>query len=187
MAQALGRGMILASAHYGNPELLMQAVAALGVPILAVAERLKPEKVYHYMVELRGRHGLRLIPADGPLMEVYRTVRRGEAVALALDRDTTDSGIEVPFLGAAAHLPDGYAKLVARTRAPLVIGFSRRLPGERLRLELEPPYTPPESASREEIYAQALDYGLRALARAVTAHPDQWVLTTPIWNVKRDV
>jgi KDO2-lipid IV(A) lauroyltransferase len=183
-AQALGRGMIAASAHYGNPELLMQAVAALRVPILAVAEHLKPERFYQHTVELRSRHGLRLIPADGRLVEVYRTVRRGEAVALALDRDTTGSGVQVHFLGAPARLPDGYARLVARTRAPLVIGFARRLPGERLRLDMEPPYVPPEEASREEVYAQALDFGVQALARAVTAHPDQWVLTTAIWNVE---
>lgn len=180
--QSLERGLILASAHYGNPELLMQAVAALRVPILAVAEHLYPERFHQYVVELRSRHGLRLISADGPLMEVYRTIRRGEAIALALDRDTTDSGVDTLFLGAPAHLPDGYARLAARTRAPLLIGFARRLPGERIRLDIEPPYVPPENTSREVVYAQALEFGMDALARAVTAHPDQWVLTTRLWK-----
>jgi hypothetical protein len=41
---------------------------------------------------------------------------------------------------------------------------------------------PPEGGRREEVYAQALEYGVQALARAITAHPDQWVLTTPIWK-----
>ncbi len=183
-AQALGRGLVAASAHYGNPELMMHAVVAYGVPVLAVAEHIRPEAAYQYLVKLRSRHGLRLIPADGPLLQVYRTLKRGEGVALALDRDTTDSGVTIPFLGAPARLPDGYARLVARTHAPLVIGFARRLPSERLRLEIQAPYVPSLDSSQEEIYAQALNYGVQALARAVTAFPDQWMLTTPIWHPK---
>ncbi len=184
--QALGRGIIMASAHYGNPELLLHATAAaLKLPILAVAEHLKPERVYQYMVELRTRHGLRIIPADGPLLEVYRTIRRGGAVALPLDRDTTNSGVQVQLLGAPAYLPDGYAKLAARTRAPLVVGMGRCTADNRVHLDLEPPYIPSQDGDRDEIYEQALDYGVQALARAITAHPDQWVLTTPIWSVMR--
>lgn len=183
--RAVGRGMIVASAHYGNPELLMLGVAAAtGVKILTVAEHLKPEEVYRYMVARRSQYGLRLIPADGPLLEVYRVLRRGEAVALALDRDTTDSGVQVSFLGAPAHLPDGYARLVARTRAPLVIGFGRRLAGERVRLDIEPPYVPPPGAPREQVYAQALEHGVQALGRAVSAWPEQWVLTTAVWKAE---
>jgi lauroyl/myristoyl acyltransferase len=182
---ALGRGVVAASAHYGHPEWMMHAIpAAWGTPVLAVAEHLQPEQLYQYMVQLRSRPYLRLIPADGPLLEIYRAVRRGEVVAVALDRDTTGSGVNVSFLGAPAHLPDGYARLVARTRTPFVAGFARRLPDGQMRLEIESPYVPPADASREQVYATVLEVGMQALARAVSAYPDQWVLTTPIWDVE---
>ncbi|MBN1890965.1 MAG: lysophospholipid acyltransferase family protein [Thermoflexales bacterium] len=183
-ALALGRGVVAASAHYGHPEWMMHAIpAAWGTPVLAVAEHLQPEQLYQYMVKLRSRPYLRFIPADGALLEIYRGLRRGEVVAVALDRDTTGSGVDVPFLGANAHMPDGYAKLVARTRAPFVVGFARRLPDGQMHMEIDPPYVPPADASREQVYAQALEIGVQALARAVSAHPDQWVLTTPIWDI----
>lgn len=184
-ALALGRGVVAASAHYGHPEWMMHAIpAAWGTPVLTVAEHLQPEQLYQFMVKLRSRPYLRFIPADGPLLEIYRSLRRGEVVAVALDRDTTGSGVDVPFLGTTAHLPDGYAQLVARTRTPLVVGFARRLPDGQMRMEIEPPYIPLADTSREQVYAQALEFGVQALEKAVSAHPDQWVLTTPIWDVE---
>lgn len=185
-ARALGRGLIMASAHYGNVELLLHATpAALNMPMLAVAEHLKPESVYQYMVALRTRHGLRMIPADGPLRQVYRTIRQGGAALLPLDRDTTASGVWVELFDAPAYLPDGYARLAARTRAPLVVGLGERTPDNRLRLDLPPPYIPAESDDRETVYRQALAYGVDLLRRAIAAHPDQWLLTTPIWKINR--
>jgi lauroyl/myristoyl acyltransferase len=89
--------------------------------------------------------------------------------------------VEVGLCGERAHVPDGYARLAAKTRAPVVIALCRRLPGGRARLELGPAFVPDRAAERDEVYHAALDLGVRALERAVSAHPDQWGLTTPLW------
>jgi lauroyl/myristoyl acyltransferase len=182
-ARALGRGIVLLTAHVGSPEAGMQIVSTTDLPIMGPAEHVQPERLYRYLVDLRTRHGLRLIPSDGSLLELFRALRRNEAVGLALDRDTTNSGVEVDLCGARARVPDGYAHMAAKLRAPLVPAFCYRLPDGRAQLNIEPMFVPDAqaSANREQAYRAALDFGVRALERAVTTHPDQWIVTTPLW------
>jgi len=179
--RALGRGVLLCSAHLGQFEAGLQIVATNGVPVLAPAEHVQPERLYRFLTDLRTRHGLRFIPSDGSMLEVFRALKRNEAVGLALDRDTTESGVDVTLCGKLAHVPDGYARIAAKTRVPLVTGFCYRLPDGRARIEMQAMHLPDPTADRNEVYRAALDFGVQELERAITTHPEQWVLTTPIW------
>jgi lauroyl/myristoyl acyltransferase len=183
VARALGRGLVLLTAHLGNPEAGLQIVGTTDVPVMGPAEHVQPERLYRDLVNLRTRHGLRLIPSDGPLLELFRVLRRNGAVGLALDRDTTNSGAQVMLCGAPARVPDGYAHIAAKLRVPLVPAFCYCLPGHRTQLDIWPMFLPDETADRDEVYRAALDFGVRELERAITTHPEQWVLTTPIWIV----
>jgi len=182
--RALGRGVLLCSAHLGQFEAGLHIVAMNGVPVLAPAEHIQPERLYRFLTDLRTRHGLRFIPSDGSMLELFRALKRGEAVGLALDRDTTESGMDVTLCGKLAHVPDGYARIAAKTRTPLVTGFCYRLPDCGARIEMKAVYLPDPTADREQVYRAALDFGVRELERAITTHPEQWVLTTPIWIEK---
>jgi KDO2-lipid IV(A) lauroyltransferase len=182
--RALGRGVLLCSAHLGQFEAGLHIVATNGMPILAPAEHVQPERLYRFLTDLRTRHGVHFIPSDGSMLELFRVLRRNEAVALALDRDTTESGVDVMLCGKLAHVPDGYARIAAKTRTPLITGFCYRLPDGRARIETQAMYLPDPTADRDAVYRAALDFGVRELERAITAHPEQWVLTTPIWIEK---
>jgi len=182
-ARALGRGVLLCSAHVGHVEAGLQMLALNGLPVMGLAEHVQPERLYQYLVALRTRHGLRFIPTDGSMLELFRALRRNEGVGTMLDLDTTGSGVQVELCGARARVPDGYAHIAAKLRTPLVVGFCYRLPGGRAQIKLEASFVPDESAraARDNVYHAALDFGVRQLERVITAQPDQWVLTTPIW------
>ncbi len=175
-----GWGVIVVSAHYGPMEWGLQFLGASGFPALAVAEPVRPPAMFRYLCRLRSAHGLRLVPADGALREVFRTLERGGVVALALDRDTTRSGRVYPFLGEAAWLPDGYAELAVRRGCPVIPAFAWREPAG-VRLRLWPPFWPTgkSAEAREALIAGVLEIFAQVLREA----PDQWVLTTPIWRV----
>jgi KDO2-lipid IV(A) lauroyltransferase len=180
-ARALGRGLVLLTAHVGNPEAGMQIVSTTDLTVMGPAEHVQPERLYRYLIDLRTRHGLRLVPSDGPLLELFRALRRNEAVGLALDRDTTSSGVEVMLCGERARVPDGYAHIAAKLRVPLVPTFCYRSPEGCAQLNIQPMFVPPEAADRQVAYRAALDFGVLTLERVVTTHPDQWVMTTPLW------
>jgi len=184
-AMAPGRGVVLVTAHCGNPEVFAHVVASLGVPLTGFFERLKPEVLYRYVHRLRTAHGLRLIPVGGPVLEVFRTLRRGEMVGLVMDRDTTDSGEVLEFFGEPAWLPTGYARLAAQARAPILLAVSHRLPAGRAVARLYPPLFPPAGLSREERTTWFLRQVLPRMERAIAQEPGQWWLTTPIWQIAR--
>ncbi|GBD08243.1 Phosphatidylinositol mannoside acyltransferase [Candidatus Thermoflexus japonica] len=175
-----GRGVIAVSAHYGHVEWGLQFLGASGLPALAVAEPVRPPAMFRHLCHLRGAHGLRLIPADGALREVFRTLQQGGIIALAIDRDTTGSGRVYSFLGEAAWLPDGYAELAIRRGVPVLPAFARREEGG-VRLQIWPPLQPAGKSEqhRDRLVAQVLEIFARILREA----PDQWVLTTPIWRI----
>lgn len=176
-----GQGGIAVSAHYGPLEWGLQFLGASGLPALVVAEAVRPPAMFHYLCRLRGAHGLRLIPADGALREIFRTLQQGGIVALALDRDTTSSGRVYPFLGEEAWLPDGYAELAVRRGIPVLPAFARR-EGSGVCLRIWPPLRPRGTSerAREELVAQTLEIFAQVLREA----PEQWVLTTPIWRFR---
>lgn len=179
----MGKGVIVASLHYGNPEVTLQMVPLVGKPCQAPAEHVKPEALYQYLCRLRTKRGLNLFPIDGPLTEILRAIRRGEAVGLALDRDATDSGREVEFFGGPAHLPDGTAILALRTGAPVLLVLSRRLPGNRYALEGFPPIVFPVIRQPDDETIQgAMRQILSVVESALRKDPSQWVVFRRIWN-----
>lgn len=180
---AEGKGLIGGSAHIGNPDTVSQALAVRGVPILAAMEHIRPEPLFNYLRGLREAFGNRYIPVDGPLMPLMRQLKRGGAIALALDRDPTSSGTVVNFFGAPARLPDGMVRLALRTDAPLVLGFCRRRkePLGHYEIHLQRVYLPAQGRDPETI-RQGVEYIASFVENAIRQTPEQWVMSVPIWQ-----
>jgi KDO2-lipid IV(A) lauroyltransferase len=179
----MGKGVIVASFHYGNPEVTLQMVPLVGKPCQAPAEHVKPEALYQYLCKLRTKRGLTLFPIDGPLTEILRALRRGDVIGLALDRDATDSGREVEFFGSPAHLPDGTALLALRTGAPVLVVLSRRLPGNRYSMRAFPPIVFPVTRQPDDATVlAAMRRILSVVEPELRKDPSQWVVFRRIWN-----
>ncbi len=176
------QGFILTTAHFGGFEIVAQACVLQGVPVVVPAEHLRPERLYRYIAGLRMSKGLRLIPIDGPLLELFRALRRGEAVGLAADRDITNTGLITDFFGAPAHLPRGHVDLALRTGAPIVVGFAYRRPDHTFLAYLEPPLYLEQSGDRERDVRIGVQKIVSIMERHIASHPEQWVLTYPLWR-----
>jgi lauroyl/myristoyl acyltransferase len=180
---ALGKGVIFGSLHYGNVEVVAQLMPFIGLKSVVPAEHIQPEALFQYLRKVRESHGLRLIPSDGVLTEVVRALRRGEAVGLALDRDTTDSGRFVEFFGKPAKLPDGAVQLALRTGAPILVCFSRRLPNARYAVRILPPIQFPVTRNADdETIEQAMRRVLTVVEEELRKDPSQWVVFRRVWN-----
>lgn len=181
-ALSKGKGLILVTAHFGNTDIVAQVLALREIPVVGPAEHLKPEVLFQYICGLRTSKGLRLIPIDGPLLELFRALRRNEVVGLAADRDITESGIVVDFFGAPARLPDGYAQLSLRTGAPIVAGFSQRLPDNTFVAHFEPPLELEATGDRDRDVRAGVEKVVAIMERYIGEHPEQWVMSVPIWQ-----
>jgi lauroyl/myristoyl acyltransferase len=177
-----GKGLIVASAHLGNIEIVVQIFALHNVPVTIPVERLQPPQLFDYVCRLRTSHGLRLLPLDRPLLELFRALRRGEVVGLAADRDVTVSGQIVDFFDAPARLPDGHVRMSLRTGAPLVCAFSERLPDNRFVAHILPPLNLAHTGDHEADVAAGMRQVVSAMERAIAQRPAQWYVTNAVWS-----
>jgi lauroyl/myristoyl acyltransferase len=151
------------------------------VPIMGPVQHVKPERLFQYTLKLRQIHGLRLIPSDGPMMELYRALRRGEIVGLPCDRAIADSSREVVFFGSPARLPDGPVRVALRTGAALVPAFALRLPDDTFRVRIEPVLELPQTGDQEADIALGMSMVAEIMERHISEHPEQWLVAAPIW------
>ena len=180
-----GRGVILASAHLGNPEFIAQALAPF-FDTVVLTETLEPPRLHAFVHQTRGRSGVRFIPADrSGLREAIRHLRCGRVLGALIDRDVLGSGEPFPFFGERAPMPRGAVELAWSTSAAVVLGLVIRIRPGRYRItlrEIPVPTRQQGSADRDADLEAGMRLVVRALEDGIRAAPDQWFALSPIWS-----
>ena len=125
---------------------------------------------------------LKLIPIDGPLLALVRALRRGQAVAVAADRDITGSGIVVDFFDAPARLPDGHVQLALRTGAELLPMFALRHADSSPGVQVEPPLELERTGNFEQDVQVNVQKVVARMEDWIRRYPEQWPMFYPIWR-----
>jgi KDO2-lipid IV(A) lauroyltransferase len=144
-------------------------------------ERVEPPELFEYITQLRMSKGLNLIPIDGPLLDLIRSLKKGEVIGVAGDRDITQTGQIVDFFGYPARLPDGHLRLALKTGAPLVVGFSRRNPDHTYHAYFLPAFFLPIEGSETARLETGMQYIVSEMEKAIRHDPEQWTVTASIW------
>jgi lauroyl/myristoyl acyltransferase len=184
-AMAAGRGAILALPHVANWDAAAAWVVAKGWPLVVVAERLKPDRVYNRFVAFRETLGMEVVPLTGgrrpPLEVLAEKARQGYAVALLADRDLSTRGVEVEFFGGRTRMPPGPALLALTTGAPL---FSADLwyTADRVECVLERVTVPGPDEGPLDVRVRHVTQRLAdAFASGIAAHPQDWHMLQKLW------
>lgn len=188
-AHAKGKGIVLASAHFGAPNIVGQLLAILGYPTTVLVEHIQPENVFQFYSAMRSSHGLRMLAVDGPLITLLKTLRKEKGIVGAVcDRDITGTGVHIPFLGEVTNVATGPAQLAISTGAALLVAVCQRLPDHsyiaHVFPELQVPTKPadPDAAIRD-LTAQVM----APLEAAIREQPGQWVMSVPLWKDDRSL
>ncbi len=181
-----GAGVVLALPHTGSWEYGGAFLAAIGLPMTAVAERLEPAELFDYFVAQRAAMGLTVVPlGEGSGRTILRTLRNGGLVGLLCDRDLTPGGVPVELFGEATTMPAGPATLALRTGATLLCGAIYRGPGRDHHALVSPPLdTERHGDLRADVarVTQEVAHGLEAL---IGRQPEQWHVFQPLWLADR--
>jgi lauroyl/myristoyl acyltransferase len=177
-----GQGVVVATAHYGNPELAVQVGAILGIDTLVLAEPLQPPAFADLMHRLRSTFHPRYEDVGfTTIAHAIAHLRAGGVLAIACDRDIQHRGEPAEFFGVEAPLPRGAAELAARTGAALLPAYCRRAADRGFDIYFEEPLELVDTGDRR---ADALANTQRLLARAeawIAADPGQWMPLERIW------
>jgi KDO2-lipid IV(A) lauroyltransferase len=182
-ARALGRGVIVATAHMGSFEVGLAALRRVErEKIHVVFRRDRFERFDRQRSALRARLGVDEAPVDEGWTVWVRlrdALLANQAVVLQGDRVMPgQKGEPVPFLGGTLMLPGGPVKLALATGAPIVPILSVRTAGGKVKVLVEP-HIEVDASRGADGARDALLRWATVLERYVRAHPDQWLLLEP--------
>lgn len=180
-AIAAKTGVIVALPHAGNWDHAGAYFCAKGVPLVTVAERLKPEKLFLKFLSYRESMGMEVLPLDGRVLDTLADrLRDGALVALVADRDLSRSGIEVDFFGAPARMPAGPALLTIRTQSPLITAFvSYTDAGVHIDFKS---VMLPSSGSEREMVQEIVQMTAVHFEDGISQQPQDWHMLQRIWT-----
>jgi KDO2-lipid IV(A) lauroyltransferase len=183
-ALAAGRGVVLALPHSGNWDASGIWLVHHSGPFTTVAERLKPESVFHRFVAYRQSIGMEVIALTGaerpPTDVLTERLRENRVVCLLADRDLSRNGIEVSFFGEPTRMPAGPALLAATTGASLHVVNSYFVGTDEWGHDISAPIPLPEGRLRDRVAA-----GTQAMAdlfaAGIAARPADWHMLQRLW------
>ena len=182
-AQRAGRGVVVTGAHFGNPDMATQGLAASGLRVLGLTEPLQPQALSDFTHWLRSHHGHEYRPATfGGIKEAVRQLKRGGILCILSDRDVGGTGVPMEFVGAEASIPLGSVDLAMRTGADLIPAWARRLPGYRFEARIGPPVEPVRTGDYDADVRATARRLLAVFERELRADPGQWAVLEPIWG-----
>jgi len=182
-----GNGLIVATGHLGNWEMMARCLAAFGFNAHSMAREAFGEQIARWLVDWRKRAGVTIINRhDRESLKALRaTMKQGAGLGVLVDVDTKVKSTFVPFFGTLAKTPTAAADLALKLDAPLLVGWSWRVrPGLFSATAVEIPTNPTEDhkADVERITLEVT----RLLEAAIRAHPEQWIWTHRRWRSRPD-
>jgi KDO2-lipid IV(A) lauroyltransferase len=183
-AHAMGRGVILATGHFGNWELMGAVVSMRGYPVHFLAKEQRNPYVERYLNRSRAHLGVGLVHLGPELRRIYRRLREGEIVGMLFDQDAGAGGVFLDVLGRLASVQPGVAIFAQRTGAPIVPGCIVRLRDGRHRVSFEEPIHPDPHAARQEEIERLVRLSSQSLERFILRHPDQYYWVHRRWKTR---
>jgi lauroyl/myristoyl acyltransferase len=173
-----GRGVIYALPHMGDFEQAGRWVILVGAgSFTTVAERLKPESVFQRFLAFRQALGMEVLATTGgphPFGVMAQRLRAGKLVCIVADRDLSDTGVEVDFLGEKALFPAGPAALAVQTGAALMPVACWFVGDTEWAAHVHEEIPVPAEGTRKQ-KAAAMTQALAAVfEQAILEHPEDW-------------
>lgn len=179
-AQARGKGVLVATGHFGNWELSAFAHAYLVAPMQIVVRPIDNPRIDALVESRRELSGNRAIAKKDAARGIMRALREGDAVGVLIDQNTTpDQGVFIDFFGVKACAGSAFVKLAHHSGAAVVPGYALWSDKERryvLHFEPAVEMTGDVQHDTQQVHAR--------LEAAIRKHPDQWLWIHRRWKTR---
>ncbi len=171
---------VMLSAHLGNWELVAQGGVAHGIPILCVAKQIGSSAMTNLLTQQRALIGQEIVPVEGAVRPLLRTLKDGKSVGLLIDQnmDLSEGGTWCTFFGLPVCVSMTPATLSRKLGIPILFVWARPLKEARHRIECSDVFLPDPSVPDAVRTQQLSD----AIERVIRRHPSYWCLTYRRWR-----
>ncbi len=175
-AQAVGKGAIIVSGHFGQWEAVRAVIKMHGLESGAVY---RPHKNCHYERRIRAgiEAGGKPILATGPVgtKALVRHLRDGGIISILLDEKYSE-GVRIPFLGHDAYTSLSAAQLALKYDLPMIAAYGIRTEdGDAFRVEFEAPIPHTNTITMTRAFNDSL-------SARIMANPEQWYWMLRRWD-----
>ncbi len=185
-ASQAGKGVIIASAHFGNWDV---AGALLGMyfPVSGVTETFTDPRLNELLQNQRREKKIEIIPMEGSARRILRALQANRFVAIVVDRPMTpESGVEVRFFGRKTYVPAGPAALSLKSGAAILPGYVWYGLHKELYVRAFPPIFPRKcqgTEARDQEIRRLTQCVYDSLEELVREWPTQWYMFRRFWPV----
>lgn len=179
-AKARGKGVLFATAHFGNWELSAFAHGLLTEPMNVVVRPLDHPAIDAIVERYRTMGGNRILEKKQAARGILRALAANEAVGILVDQNTTpQEGVFIDFFGVKACAGTAFVKLAHHSGAAVIPGFAYWSEGEnRYVLRFYPALELEGDVTRD---TQALHSKIEEIVREF---PDQWLWIHRRWKTR---
>jgi lauroyl/myristoyl acyltransferase len=178
-----GRGLIIATAHFGALEVPGLRLAQ-HTEFHAVYDAFTPDYLDRLIQEKRREKKINPVPV-GNVRAMMKILKSGQTLALLFDKPIeTGKGVPVRFFGRETVVPGGPAVLAMRTGAALLPCFTFRHPDRTFESVVFPPISCASTGNRARDTQAAMQKLMDSLQTVVRERPDQWYMFRPMWPVR---
>ena len=180
-ALACGRGVVLATAHSGNWELLGAALALSGFPMIAVAQKQTNAEMDRFINDYRSLVGMHVTYKTG-VREMIKMLSAGKVIGMLMDQDAGRDGIFVDFFRRQASAPRGPAFLARMNGAPIVPAFITENHDGTHTVLIKEPIWSPQTEQRENDIIVTTQRLTEIIEQHVRLQPAEWFWLHNRWK-----
>ncbi|MFC1666728.1 lysophospholipid acyltransferase family protein [Candidatus Omnitrophota bacterium] len=185
---AQNKGVIALTCHIGNWEMGGVVMGIKGYNISAVVLNHKHKSINDFFIRQREEKGLKAIPMSSVMKRCVSTLLNKEILALAGDRDFTNSGIKLDFFGMHTNIPKGPAALSLKTDSPIVPAFFIREDRFNYRFIFDNPIEAKKrpDTKEDDLIRETTQEFVSVMEGYIRRYPEQWLLFRRFWEVPQD-
>lgn len=178
------KGVIIATGHFGNWELLGATIALHGYPMLSITRKQNNKYMDRFINEYREMVGQKVAYNRGEhgLLAISRILKKKQLLGVLYDQDTNDDGVEIDLFGKKTVTPLGAAAFSRIYGSPILPVFLHNNDDGTCTVKIYPPlYTPKTSDKEADFYAVTREL-IVILEHEIISNPEMWFWAHDRWK-----
>lgn len=179
-----GKGVIMATGHYGNWELLGATVALHGYPMLSIARKQNNGYMDKLINEFRQMVGQKVAYNHGgrDLLSISRMLKEKHLLGILYDQDTGDSSCRLDLFGKDTGMPLGPAALSRIYGSPILPIFLHNNEDGTCTAKIHPPLYTPKTKDKEQDFYTVTKQLVTVLEHEIINDPEMWFWVHDRWK-----